>query len=110
MGAGVLGYLRCAWDFAITGLSFEPPSPVDRGIYGYVRHPMYFSLTLVLFGESLLFKSWRLLAYASVCALLTHLFVILYEEPQMVKKWPTAYLQYAERVPRWIPRFRRPPA
>ncbi len=68
---------------------------------------MYFSLTLVLLGESLFFKSWRLLGYASVLALLVHIFVILYEEPSMVKKWGPAYVQYAERVPRWIPRISR---
>jgi hypothetical protein len=28
----------------------------------------------------------------SMCALLTHIFVILYEEPQMVKKWGIGYL------------------
>ena len=108
IGAGVSGYLWCAWDFAFTGLSFGPSVPVERGIYGFLRHPMYFSLTVVLLGESLFFKSWKLLEYTLVCALLTHIFVLLYEEPQMVKKWGPAYLQYAERVPRWIPRIRRP--
>ncbi len=70
---------------------------------------MYFSLMLVLLGESLVFKSWRLLGYALVCALLSHIFVLVYEEPQMVKNWGNSYLQYAERVPRWVPRIRRPP-
>ncbi len=102
IAAGVFGYLWCAWDFAVTGLSFGPSVPVERGIYGFLRHPMYFSLTVVLFGESLFVKSWRLLGYALVCALLAHLFVVFYEEPQMVKKWGVAYLRYAERVPRWI--------
>ena len=98
--AGVFGYLWCAWDFAFTGLSFGPSVPVERGAYGFLRHPMYFSLIAVLCGESLFFKSWKLLEYASVCALLAHIFVLLYEEPQMVKKWGTSYLQYAKRVPR----------
>jgi protein-S-isoprenylcysteine O-methyltransferase Ste14 len=61
ISAGVLGYLWCAWDFAFTGLSFGPSVPVERGAYGLVRHPMCLSLTVVLFGESLCFKSWRLL-------------------------------------------------
>lgn len=107
IGAGAFGYVWCAWDFVSIGLSFSPPVPVARGIYGILRHPMYFSLTLVLLGESLFFKSWRLLGYASVLALLVHIFVILYEEPSMVKKWGPAYVQYAERVPRWIPRISR---
>jgi protein-S-isoprenylcysteine O-methyltransferase Ste14 len=51
IAAGLIGYIRCAWDFAMIGLSFGPPLLVARGIYGMVRHPMYFSLTLILFGE-----------------------------------------------------------
>ena len=110
IGAGAFAYIWCTWDFAFIGLSFGPRLPVVRGVYAFLRHPMYFSLILVLLGESLFFKSWRVLGYASVFALMAHLFVVLYEEPHMVKKWGTAYLQYAARVPRWIPRIRRPPA
>jgi protein-S-isoprenylcysteine O-methyltransferase Ste14 len=105
--AGLLAYIRCAWDFAMIGISFEPAFLVARGTYRIVRHPMYSSLTLILFGESLLFKSWRVLAYACVSWMMAHIFVMLYEEPSMVKKWGTAYAQYSARVPRWIPRIRR---
>lgn len=104
---GSVGYIWCARDFAFIGLSFGPPSLVARGIYGFLRHPMYFSLLLVRFGESFLFKSWRLFGYACVCGLVMHTFVILYEEPHMMKKWGSAYLRYCENVPRWIPRTRR---
>jgi protein-S-isoprenylcysteine O-methyltransferase Ste14 len=103
IAAGLIGYIRCAWDFAMIGLSFGPPLLVARGIYGMVRHPMYFGLTLILFGESLFFESWRVLAYACVLWLMTHLFVMLYEEPHMVKKWGPVYEQYRAKVPRWIP-------
>jgi|HubBroStandDraft_5_1064220.scaffolds.fasta_scaffold242779_2 protein-S-isoprenylcysteine O-methyltransferase Ste14 len=104
--AGSFGYIRCAWDFATIGLSFSPPLLVARGIYRLVRNPMYFSLTLVLFGESLFFKSWRVLAYACVLWLMAHIFVTSYEEPQMLKKWGPAYEQYRAKAPRWIPRMR----
>ncbi|MGH9773782.1 MAG: methyltransferase family protein [Candidatus Acidiferrales bacterium] len=104
---GMIVYLWCAWDFASIGLSFGPHSLVARGIYGWLRHPMYFSLILVLFGESLFFKSWRLLGYASVFWLILHAFVVLFEEPRMAKRWGASYPQYCEQVPRWIPKFRR---
>ena len=71
---------------------------------------MYFTLVLVLLGESLLFKSWRMLGYTSVFALGLHVFVVLYEEPRFVRKWGTAYLRYCQQVPRWIPRLRQPPS
>jgi len=40
IGAGVSGYLWCAWDFAFTGLSFFPSVPVERGIYGFLTGPL----------------------------------------------------------------------
>ena len=107
VATGTAGYLWCAWDFASIGLSFGPPMLVARGVYGLVRHPMYFSLLLMLIGESLLFKSWRVFGYACVLALLSHAFVMIYEEPSMVKRWGAAYLQYSKEVPRWLPRLRR---
>jgi len=109
IGAGAFCYLRCTWDFAFIGLSFGPSSLIERGIYGRVRHPMYFGLILVLLGQSLLFKSWRMLGYTLVFAAGVHLLVILHEEPRMVKKWGAAYLQYCQQVPRWIPKIRRRP-
>jgi len=37
IAAGVLGDLWCAWDFAITGLSFGPSAIVETGTYGFLR-------------------------------------------------------------------------
>lgn len=106
MGLGALGYLRSAWDFAVVGLADAPRVIVASGAYKIVRNPMYGSLVLVLLGESLLFKSWRLLGYAGVFWVLVHLFVILYEEGALRRQFGTAYLRYCETVPRWIPHFR----
>ena len=109
MGAGAFVYIWCAWDFAFTGLSFGPSKLVERGIYGRLGHAMYLSLILVLLGESLFFKSWRMLGYTSVFAAGVHALVILHEEPRMMKTWGAAYLQYCEQVPGWIPRLRHRP-
>ena len=81
---------------------------VARGTYKFVRNPMYASLVvLILFGESLLFTSWRLLGYAATVWFAIHLLVILYEERALTKKFGTSYEQYCKEVPRWIPRVRR---
>ena len=37
--------------------------------------------------------------------LVTHLFVIFYEEPTLKRKFGAAYEDYLRRVPRWIPRL-----
>ena len=106
---GTSGYLWCALDFAFTGRG--TPAPIDppkvlvaRGLYRYVRNPMYVSVLLVLLGESILFKNLRLLRYAGIMAVGFHLFVLLYEEPALRNKFGASYEEYCRTVPRWIPR------
>lgn len=66
---------------------------------------MYVSVTLVLVGECLLFVSWNLLVYALCAWFFFHLFVLLYEEPTLRKKFGGSYEEYCKAVPRWIPRL-----
>ena len=105
---GLMGYLRCAYDFVVAGSAFTPSNLAVQGTYGLVRNPMCLGLILVLLGESFFFKSWWLLAYTATLALIAHITVVVFEEPQMLEKWGNDYLRYCERVPRWIPRFTRP--
>jgi len=107
IAAGVYVYLRCIWDFTFGGEGDNPTMLVARGTYKFVRNPMYASLVLILLGESLLFKSWRLLGYAAAIWFGIHLLVILYEEQALVKKFGPSYAQYCKEVPRWIPRVHR---
>lgn len=115
MGAGV--YLWCAWDFAAFGLG--TPLPLDapkrlvaRGLYRFVRNPMYVGVLLLILGQALWFESVAILWYALAVALLFHLFVVLYEERALRSKFGESYRQYCSRVPRWLPRLaaRRGPA
>jgi protein-S-isoprenylcysteine O-methyltransferase Ste14 len=108
---GVFFYLRCAWDFTFTGGG--TPAPIDppkrfvaKGLYRIVRNPMYVGITLILTGESIVFESAALLAYAGMLWLGFHLFVIFYEEIILKKKFGTIYEEYCRTVPRWIPRMK----
>jgi protein-S-isoprenylcysteine O-methyltransferase Ste14 len=38
--------------------------------------------------------------------LATHLFVTLYEEPDLRRRFGASYEAYLSRVPRWIPRLK----
>lgn len=111
---GAAGYFSCALAFAFTGRG--TPAPIDppkrlvaRGLYRYVRNPMYLSVLLVLLGECVMFRSWRLLRYAAFCFAFAFLFVLLYEEPALRSKFGASYEEYCRSVPRWIPRFRAKP-
>jgi len=108
---GVSIYLWCAWDFTFAGKG--TPAPIDppkelvaRGLYRYVRNPMYVGMTSVLIGEALLFQSLALLAYAGTVLLVFHLFVVLYEEPALRRKFGDSYRRFLDTVPRWIPRIK----
>ena len=107
LGAAV--YAWCAWDFAFAGRGtpapFDPPKElVVRGLYRYVRNPMYVAVLSTLFGEALLFASRRLLVYAAAAVVFYFLLVLLYEEPALRRKFGDSYRRYCENVPRWLPR------
>jgi protein-S-isoprenylcysteine O-methyltransferase Ste14 len=108
--AGACIYFVCAWDFAVTGLG--TPAPIDmprklvvKGLYRFVRNPMYVGVVSFVLGQALLFGSTSVLIY-SVCAwMLAYLFVLVQEEPTLRRKFGVEYEGYCRRVPRWLPRF-----
>ena len=104
---GTWMYLSCAWDFTVVGEG--TPAPIDppkelvvRGLYRFVRNPMYVGVALVLFGGAVLFQSGMLFVYAALVLLGFHLFVVYYEEPTLRRKFGESYEQYCRRVPRWV--------
>lgn len=83
----------------------DPPKVfVSRGLYRWVRNPMYVALCAIVIGQSLFFESWTLLLFAACVWLAQHLFVILYEEPVLKQKFGPEYESYLKSVPRWIPK------
>ncbi len=109
MALGVAIYRWCAWDFATAGQG--TPAPIDapkrlvvRGLYRFVRNPMYVGVLTVLFSESIVFRSTRILTYAIVVFVFFHLMVILYEEQALKRKFGASYEEYLKSVPRWMPR------
>jgi protein-S-isoprenylcysteine O-methyltransferase Ste14/HD superfamily phosphohydrolase YqeK len=105
---GAAMYLSCLWDFAVTGRG--TPAPIDppkelvvRGLYRYVRNPMYVGVLAAIAGWVVLFRSGSLFAYAAIVALLFHGFVVLAEEPLLRRRFGAAYDTYQRRVRRWLP-------
>ena len=104
LGAAVL--LICVWGFARHGqgtpAQTDPPRClVVQGLYRFNRNPMYQGVLLVLLSEAWLFHSWKLVTYAACVFLIFHLFVILYEEPTLGKRFGQEYRAYCAAVPRW---------
>jgi len=82
---------------------------VVGGPFRWVRNPGYVSVVTLLVGQALVFGSPGLLGYAAVVAIAFHLFVILYEEPTLRRRYGADYEMYCRAVPRWVPRFRSVP-
>jgi protein-S-isoprenylcysteine O-methyltransferase Ste14 len=98
--------LWCIGTFVLVGKGtpapFDPPRRlVVRGPYRFGRNPMYLGAGLALGGAGLVYRSWPLLAYAVMFLIVTHLFVIAYEEPTLRKKFGDGYADYCRRVRRW---------
>jgi len=112
----VLGFavaLRCVWDFGWTGRGtpapiVPPKQLVVVGFYRYVRNPMYVGFAAGWIGLWVVFGRASVVAIAAVVAvgLGVHLFVVLYEEPTLRKKFGAEYEEYCRNVARWRPRLR----
>ncbi|MCI0530382.1 MAG: isoprenylcysteine carboxylmethyltransferase family protein [candidate division Zixibacteria bacterium] len=108
MATGFTIYLFSAFQFVFTGQG--TPSPLDappilvaKGIYRYVRNPMYVGVLTILFGEIIYFQSGTLVVYALLVFIMFNCFLHFYEEKALTKKFGESFLTYKKEVPRWIP-------
>jgi len=107
---GVLDYVWCAWNFTFVGKGtpapFDPPKElVAQGPYRYVRNPMYVFVALALIGEAIFLEAMILAILAAVVIAFLHVWVLIYEEPTLRRKFGDSYERYCKRVPRWLPRL-----
>src|SRR3989442_5395030 len=101
--------LWCVFTFVFiwkgTPAPFDPPRKlVVRGAYRFVRNPMYIGAGMTLAGAALFYESLSLFIYTGLFFLITHLFVVLYEEPTLRRTFGDDYETYFPRVTRWIPK------
>jgi protein-S-isoprenylcysteine O-methyltransferase Ste14 len=108
MAFGVALYLSCLWDFTLTGRGtpavWDPPVVfVSKGLYRFVRNPMYLAIVGILVGEALFFQSVTLGWMAAGIAAGFHVFVVFYEEPALKRRFGSSYERYCSKVSRWLP-------
>jgi protein-S-isoprenylcysteine O-methyltransferase Ste14 len=105
-------WLRCLDVFVRQGLG--TPFPLDaprrlmaRGPYAVVRNPLIAAEIAIIWGLVLYFGSLGLFLYALIATAAGHSVVVRVEEPELRRRFGPEYVEYLERVPRWIPRFSR---
>src|ERR1700687_795740 len=109
MAAGGALAFVCIATFVTRGEGTTAPMAPPRrfvaaGPYQFVRNPMYIGGFLVLAGFGLCEQAAATLLLALPWLLLSHLFVILYEEPRLRTTFGSPYDAYCRSVPRWLPR------
>ena len=108
---GTVIALWCVFTFVFIGKGtpapFDPPKKlVVRGPYRFVRNPMYIGAGMTLAGAALYYESLSVFIYTCLFFLITHLFVVLYEEPTLRRTFGDEYEAYCDRVNRWWPKKR----
>jgi protein-S-isoprenylcysteine O-methyltransferase Ste14 len=96
-------------EFARAGGTPVPGAPTQHlvvsGFNRYVRNPIYLGTLVILFGEALLLGQVSLVGYAVVVWGLVAVFVRLYEEPTLARRFGGSYAAYQQAVPAWRPRL-----
>jgi len=62
---------------------------------------MYIGAGMTLAGAALYYQSPSIFIYAALFFFITHLFVVFYEEPTLLRTFGPDYEAYCSRVNRW---------
>lgn len=108
VAAGAALLAVCIVEFARSGKgTLSPADPptrlVVRGLYRYVRNPMYLAVSTIVLGEALWTHSMPLVWYWLLFFVCCNLFVMGYEEPYLRSRFGPEYDVYTRSVGRWLP-------
>ena len=86
--------------------NIEPWKPtttiISTGIYAYSRNPIYVAFCLVPIGIGIFLNSFWILFSFLPSAVLVYFIAIKKEEDYLEKKFGAEYVQYKNRVRRWL--------
>ena len=104
---GCVILLTCIISFAVNGQgTLSPADPTKRlvttGFYAFSRNPMYVGVTMILIGEAIVSQSEYLWTYSLFVFVAFNIFILLHEEPRLRRDFREEYIQYCQRVGRWI--------
>lgn len=107
VGVGIALLFACVREFYVAGRGtlapWAPPiALVVTGLYTWSRNPMYIAVLLILSGWAIGFRSWPLALYAGVVMVAFHLRIVLHEEPWLARTFGDNWIQYRNRVSRWL--------
>lgn len=95
-GIGLIVFIVTIFEFSKSGTGFT-----NTGIYRFSRNPMYIGYFMIFLGVAFLIGSWTYLVITFIYQIAMH-FLILSEERWCVSTFGKEYLDYCEKVPRYV--------
>jgi protein-S-isoprenylcysteine O-methyltransferase Ste14 len=110
VAAGAAVLIGAFVQFVVVGVGTPAPvAPTERlvvrGLYRYVRNPMYLAVLAVIIGQALTLGRPVLLLYAAAVGATVAAFVHWYEQPTLARRYGAQYDAYRRAVPGWWPRL-----
>lgn len=82
----------------------EPPSVITKGVFNWIRHPLYLSELLIYLGLCIItFSIISLIIWIIIFIFFNY--VATYEEKKLEGKFGEEYRRYKKKVSKWIPRL-----
>ena len=76
------------------------------GIYSIVRHPLYLGNLIMIFGLLLFIRVWWFALIGGLLFWIYYERIAFAEEEYLRRKFGTEYLEWAEKTPAFLPKFR----
>ena len=109
LGLALAGGTVMFWSVLNLGRQYSPEVTIQpehhlitHGLYGFIRHPRYLGLVLLVLGSALVFRSWIGIA-ADVILLGSLLWRIRDEEAMLQREFGAAWRAYSRRTKRLLP-------
>ncbi len=78
---------------------------ITSGPFSFVRNPIYIANIILYSASAFLLGVPALVPFAIVYFILEYTFIIAYEEGLLIRTFSDEYLQYTDKVHRWLPRL-----
>lgn len=86
-----------------TLITIKPANSLQTsGIYNITRNPMYLGLLSVYIGVAFFKGNWWTLLFVPLVILIINYFVIFNEEKYLTRAFGSLYIDYRNKVRRWI--------
>ena len=79
---------------------------VGGGMFAHCRNPLYVGNGLIILGIAIVHNGWAMYLIVVPAFAVAYACIVAAEEEYLLSRFGDAYVQYCQRVPRWIPSLR----